>query len=89
MRLSLDRHGMGPSAPFVVLGVALAAVCGSGRCMNVSVDGQHVVDQLVELAQFSADPAPAVTRVLFTREGAWQGRVEWHAGCFRALRPHP
>ena len=44
----------------------LAAPAAAAGGLKLSVDGQSVVDQLLQLATFTDDPNPAVTRILFT-----------------------
>ncbi|KAK2078866.1 hypothetical protein QBZ16_002556 [Prototheca wickerhamii] len=49
----------------VLLALATASCC-QGAELSLDISGQKVYDQLIELAKFSDDANPAVTRILFT-----------------------
>ncbi len=59
-----------PAAPSALLlaaaTLALLSFAPAAAALKLQVDGQAVVDQLMHLAQWSDDPSPAVTRLLFT-----------------------
>lgn len=66
---------MGPKSVAAVLALA---VCGhlllasAAPALDLDIDGQAIFDQLMQLATFTDDPNPAVTRVVFTGP---EGRV--------------
>lgn len=57
-------------AALLLAAVALALLHSThvAAALQLKIDGQAVVDQLMHLAQWSDDPSPAVTRLLFTGE---------------------
>lgn len=56
---------MRPFLAVVLLALATASCC-HGAELSLDISGQQVYDQLIELAKFSDDANPAVTRILFT-----------------------
>jgi ureidoglycolate amidohydrolase len=82
---------MHPRWPARLLALACAALALAARAAAaldpraLDVSGEAVVAQLLELARFSDDPSPAVTRVLFTGAPAAAMRAAEAA----AARPSP
>jgi acetylornithine deacetylase/succinyl-diaminopimelate desuccinylase-like protein len=60
----MRRH---PALLLVAAAIALLSCTASAAAsLALKVDGQAVVAQLMQLAQWSDDPAPAVTRLIYT-----------------------
>ena len=71
----MRRLASGAALLLAALALALLVRPPTAQALRLSIDGQAIADQLAHLAQWSDDPSPAVTRLLFT--GAAPCRRAW------------